>query len=68
MNAKEFFDKVVEMRKAQQIYFRYKKFADLQRSKDIEKEIDKEIARVQEAMKPKQPTQADLFPPIDEQQ
>jgi tripartite-type tricarboxylate transporter receptor subunit TctC len=67
MNAREFFDKVVEMREAQKKYFRMRTSAELTHSKNLEKEIDAEIARVQEMMKPKQPTQADLFPPNDEQ-
>lgn len=53
MNAKEFFDKVVEMREAQKKYFRMRTSAELTRSKQLEKEIDKEIERVQEQMKPK---------------
>lgn len=38
---------------------------DLAASKKLEKEIDAEIERVQNIMKPKEPTQADLFPSMD---
>jgi tripartite-type tricarboxylate transporter receptor subunit TctC len=62
MSPKEFFDKVVEMREAQKKFFRMHASTELQRSKQLEKQIDEEIQRVQELMKPKQPTQADLFP------
>ena len=62
MNAKEFFLKVKEMREAQRQYFKFRTSSDLARSKKLEKEIDDEIKRVEELMKPKPPTMADLFP------
>ena len=65
MNAKEFFDKVVQMRKAQNKYFRIHTSTDLAASKKLEKEIDAEIERVQNIMKQKEPTQSDLFPSMD---
>ena len=65
MDAKEFFDKVVQMREAQKKYFRMHTSADLAAAKKLEKEIDAEIERVQNIMKPKEPTQADLFPSMD---
>ena len=65
MNAKEFFDKVVQMRKAQNKYFRMHTSTDLAASKKLEKEIDAEIERVQNIMKQKEPTQSDLFPSMD---
>lgn len=65
MEAKEFFDKVVLMREAQKKYFKMRTSLDLTAAKKLEKEIDDEISRVQTLMKPKQPTQADLFPPTD---
>ena len=46
MNAKEFFDKVVLMRKAQKEYFSTRSKDWLSESKRLEKEIDKEIERV----------------------
>lgn len=46
MNAKEFFDKVVEMRKLQKEYFKKRDAIVLKQAKEIEKEIDDEIARV----------------------
>lgn len=68
MEAREFFDKVVQMREAQKKYFKMRTSLDLAAAKKLEKEIDEEIARVQTLTKPKQPTQADLFPPVDDQQ
>lgn len=46
MDAKTFFDKVVKMREAQKTYFKTRRPVDLKKSKDLEKEIDDEIARV----------------------
>lgn len=51
MNAKQFFDKVVEMRQAQREYFRTRMPDALQKSKKIETEIDREIKRVQQIKK-----------------
>lgn len=47
MDAKTFFDKVVKMREAQKTYFKTRRPVDLKKSKDLEKEIDDEISRVQ---------------------
>ncbi|MCM1221289.1 MAG: hypothetical protein NC548_43100 [Lachnospiraceae bacterium] len=47
MDSKTFYDTVVRMREAQKAYFKSKRPCDLQRSKEIEKVIDAEIARVQ---------------------
>lgn len=46
MKAREFFDIVVEMRKAQQRYFKTRKTNDLIESRRIEKVVDEEIDRV----------------------
>lgn len=46
MNAKEFFDKVVEMRKLQKEYFRKRDAMELKKAKEIEAEVDAEIQRV----------------------
>lgn len=46
MNAKEFFDKVVEMRKLQKEYFRKRDAMVLKEAKKAEAEIDAEIQRV----------------------
>lgn len=46
MNAKQFFDKVVEMRRLQSEYFKTRSPFVLTKSKAIEKEIDLEIKRV----------------------
>jgi predicted acetyltransferase len=53
------------MREAQKKYFRMHTSTDLAAAKKLEKEIDAEIERVQNIMKPKEPTQADLFPSMD---
>lgn len=47
MNTRQFFDKVVEMRRLQKEYFKSRSPFVLDKSKKIEKEIDDEIKRVQ---------------------
>lgn len=47
MNAKEFFSLVTEMRNAQKTYFRNRTTENLQRSKDLERQVDNEIRRVE---------------------
>lgn len=47
MDSKTFYDTVVRMREAQKQYFKTRRPCDLQRSKEIEKVIDNEIARVE---------------------
>lgn len=47
MNHKDFYDKVVAMRKAQKDYFKFRSSAYLQTSKRLEREIDDEIKRVE---------------------
>jgi phosphate uptake regulator len=47
MTAKEFFKLVIEMRNAQRSYFRTRDKGDLQRSKELEKQVDDEIRRVE---------------------
>jgi hypothetical protein len=49
MTPKEFFDKVVEMRRCQKEYFKNKRQIDLRISKQIEREVDEEIERVQKS-------------------
>lgn len=51
MTPKEFFDKVVEMRRCQKEYFKNKRQIDLRISKQIEREVDEEIERVQKIRK-----------------
>lgn len=46
MDKKQFYDKVVEMRRLQKEYFRTRDKNILKRSKAAEKEIDDEIKRV----------------------
>ena len=60
MNSKEFFDKVVEMREAQKLYFRTRTTTALEASKKKEKAIDEEIERVKSSLNP-QPKQTNLF-------
>jgi hypothetical protein len=47
MTAKEFFELVVEMRYAQKNYFKTRNQGYLDRSKNLEKQVDNEIERVQ---------------------
>lgn len=50
MNAKEFFDKVVEMRMAQKTYFKSREQHDLRVARKLEGDIDREIDRVRGIM------------------
>lgn len=62
MNARQFFDKVVEMRTWQKEYFKTKSGKALTRSRILEHEIDTEIDRVNRVLSGKpQPVQGDLF-------
>jgi len=47
MTAKEFFSIVTEMRNAQKAYFRNRTAEHLQRSKQLKKQVDDEIRRVE---------------------
>lgn len=60
MNAREFFDLVSEMRKAQKDYFKTRRTGSLNLSKQLEKQVDDEIQRVNDILKP-QPKQGELF-------
>lgn len=46
--ARAFFDLVIEMRKAQKEYFKTRSSESLTRSKDLERQVDKEIQRANE--------------------
>lgn len=48
MDAKEFFIKVAEMRRAQKAYFGTRTKETLEKAKSLEREIDNEIKRVNE--------------------
>lgn len=48
MTAKDFFNKVVQLREAQKNYFKTRHSMYLQKSKAIERDIDREIDRVYE--------------------
>lgn len=60
MTAKEFFQLVARMRKAQQEYFKTRSGASLQDSKRYEKEVDAEIKRVTRIMQEKSNPKLDL--------
>lgn len=51
MNAREFFDLVSSMRKAQKEYFASRSQSALKISKQLEREVDKEIERVETIVK-----------------
>lgn len=45
MNARQFYDLVVRMRQSQKAYFRSRTSSDLRLSKELERQVDAEIAR-----------------------
>lgn len=59
MNPRQFFYKVAEMPKAQKQYIKTRNYNDLQRSKQLESEINNEIKRALEVEKTK--GQMELF-------
>lgn len=48
MNARQFYDMVVKMRKAQRDYFRTRSQRHLNESKELEAQVDAEIKRVEQ--------------------
>lgn len=67
MTPKEFYDKVVEMRKAQKAYFRFRSSSALSKSKQLEAEIDAEIKRVEQLLTEKEKArQTSFFGAFDE--
>ena len=52
MTARQFYEKVKEMRQAQKLYFKTKRTDYLRKSKVLEKEIDQEIERVESILSP----------------
>ncbi len=60
MTHREFYDKVKAMRTAQRNYFRTRLDCYLKESKELERQIDNEIERVEEKLNPK-PIQQTLF-------
>ena len=60
MNAKEFYETVVKMRKAQREYFATRSSGALMRSKELEAEVDREIKRVED--RTEQERHPTLFP------
>lgn len=62
MTPKQFFDRVVQLRKFQKEYFATRSKDSLHKSIALEKEIDAEIDRVQAVMNKKQVEQPGLFP------
>ena len=65
MNPKEFYDKVVQMRRMQKEYFKTSPKEALQKSKQLEKEVDNEIARVEGIVGKSECTMASLFDSTD---
>lgn len=61
MNAREFFNKVAQMRSMQKEYFRTRSKTALQESKRLEREIDMEIARVEWIVGKTEDTDTSLF-------
>lgn len=53
MNAKDFFDLVREMRETQKGYFLTRSTDLLSKSKELEREVDREIARVDAILREK---------------
>ncbi|MBO5018132.1 MAG: hypothetical protein J6J71_03220 [Prevotella sp.] len=51
MKAREFYNLVVKMRKAQRDYFRTRSIRPLNESKRLEAQVDAEIERVEEVLK-----------------
>lgn len=54
MNARDFFDLVREMREAQRSYFLTRSKDLLEKSKQLEREVDREISRVDAILREKQ--------------
>ena len=63
MKPREFYDKVVQMRRMQKEYFKSRSSIALQKSKQLEKEIDDEITRVEGILgrSEAQPHQGNIF-------
>lgn len=67
MGHKEFYDKVVAMRKAQKEYFKTRLPSALTKSKQLEAEIDAEIKRVENILAEREKArQTSLFGAFDE--
>lgn len=60
MTAKDFFNLVEQMRQNQKNYFKTRSTESLHKSKELEKQVDDEIARVNKIMSEKQ---MNLFEP-----
>lgn len=61
MNAKQFFETVVKMREAQKDYFRTRSQIYLTQSKQLEREIDNEIKRVNATLAKRNNPKLDLY-------
>ena len=61
MNARQFFDRVAQLRKFQKEYFATRSKESLHQSIALEKEIDAEIERMQALLAQKQDVQPNLF-------
>lgn len=62
MNARQFFDRVVQLRKFQKEYFATRNKESLRQSIALEKEIDTEIERVQAIINAPSKQPDNLFP------
>ena len=60
MTAKDFFDLVARMRDKQKEYFRTRSGSVLKESKQLEKQVDEEIRRVNEIIRERQEPKLDL--------
>ena len=60
MTAKDFFDLVARMRDKQKEYFRTRSGSVLKESKQLEKQVDEEIRRVNGIIREKQEPKLDL--------
>lgn len=52
MTSRQFYEKVKEMRQAQKMYFKTQRTDYFRKSKALEKEIDREIERVENRLSP----------------
>lgn len=60
MTARDFFDLVARMRDKQKEYFRTRSGSVLKESKQLEKQVDEEIRRVNEIIRERQEPKLDL--------
>lgn len=61
MTSRQFFDRVVQLRRLQKDYFATRSRESLQQAKALEKEIDQEIERVRKILAQREQSQPNLF-------